>query len=1154
MKKIYLLSCLFVFSAAVNAATKTWVGGPSTTLWEWGANWSPVGIPGGGDDVIIPDNANVILSTTVAIQSLQLGVNAHLTIVGEQTLFIPQPSSADPAVDLNKGAQLNVSGTLNIGSSQTANIIKGINAEGANITIDANGIISINRCATAIFLDNKSTVSNNSYGSGKISIDRCTTGISLDNGSTLSNNGSLEIGQQAALSGPGILIGDGGCTLQNQGYGIIKIDNVQGPAITTPPVSHGSRTITNSGVINIGAIGNIAGAAISVTDTDITSSGYIYIDGTVNGIELTRGSLTVLFTSADNGIYAGTITAIAGSAIVADQTAIINNGVMILKNTVADGLHLTGGSFINDYLIRIGHYPTAFSGGSGYCGGTGIYAVNTTFTNSNTIDFGIVGGNGIQLEYSSRFTNAGPINGTLPYTIGYSTDITGNMMEVNNSTFINTASGTVNAWVSTTNKTPTGFYLDNGKVQNSGAINIVGQLIGLSMNNSSDFQNYGSLQASGSSSVFQRVLYMATGSSFENFQGGSVILSNTGYYTYTSIAYITDAGTTLANSGALQVQSAKGGGSNGIEVAIGGLLQNNSTGTIDVSGIQGNGIEVRNAQVTNGGTVRLNSINGISLHLSGGKTSTNSGTLNLGNNGGTGILADGAGTVFTNKNAGQIAINQVAASNNGIQVTSTASFQNAGYITWGTTGAAFTGAAALNVSSGGIFNNSGVNSILELVNCSADAITADVSSTSGSSLTFSSGTVKFGNITGRGIYNSDATVVLLNNGAFMTMPGGKMNLRASINNSSTGTLTNDDGTVTMGYAFSNSGTITNGNVTNGTVGNITNMAAFTNASGGLISNNGVWTMTGTFNNNLNAVCKGTGTFQGSIFNNAGTVAPGNSPGCLKMANGYLNQSTGTLDIEVNGKNTVCSDFDRLNVTGTATIAGSSLHVTFGAGYTGTAGDQVTILKSTSLSGTFSSIILPAGWGVFYNLPATGDVTLAYLTTLPLTLLDFTVQKTGEKATASWTTTNEVNTHHFELERSNGDQFQQVATVLAENTSGDHQYKFTDPFPQTGRNNYRLKMVDIDGKYTYSQVVSVNFDKASTIIAAIYPNPTKDIVNIAVSETVSDLFIQVFSQDGKMVMTKLLPTRGVNKLNISALSAGIYFIKTNHGETCKLIKQ
>src|SRR5262249_53232500 len=152
--------------------------------------------------------------------------------------------------------------------------------------------------------------------------------------------------------------------------------------------------------------------------------------------------------------------------------------------------------------------------------------------------------------------------------------------------------------------------------------------------------------------------------------------------------------------------------------------------------------------------------------------------------------------------------------------------------------------------------------------------------------------------------------------------------------------------------------------------------------------------------------------------------------------------------------------------------------------------------------------------------------------LPLTLLNFKVQKVGEKAKVSWKTTNEINVDHFELERGNGGQYQQLAKIPAMKASGDHDYQFTDALPLAGRNDYRLKMVDIDGQSSYGPVVSVTFDNPQTVIAAIYPNPAKDKVNITVTQTRSDLSIQILSPDGKLMMTKQLPAQGTYSFNVS----------------------
>jgi hypothetical protein len=1095
MKKIYLLVCTLIFSVTVNAGLKTWVGG-ATGDWQWAANWSPQGYPGPTDDLII-ENAIVNLYGSAIVKSIALEGTAQLIVWpgpgGNTILSIPQPATGIPAISLNTGTKLKVYGTLNIGGGATANIPAGIDASDADISIE--------------------------YG-GKISIDRCQFGVYLSFGSTLTNDGNLEIGQGSTITNRGIYMDE--ATLQNNGYGIIKIDNVQGPAIATntTPKPAGLRTINNSGTIYIGDIGNVAGAGISATDAAVNNSGYFRIDNqTAKGMDLIRGTL-------------------------------INGGTMIIKSTAGDGLQLTGGSFTNNSMLRIGHNPLGGGNvGSGNIAGIGIHTNGTVVNNNGTIDFGIVSRHGIQLENNSFFTNSWNITGDDPWGyIGITTAISDSMMVVDHSTFINAASGTYNANNSTYNMTVAGIVVYNaGHAENRGTIKMTGPHLGLSLDGNSDFKNYGFLEAYYG---FIRTLYLAGGSRFDNSTGGTVHFGGT-LTGGTSLIYITGNNSLLTNTDDILVNY---GNSHGIEITQNGSLLNNGAGLIKVENIQGNGIEITgNGQLTNNAPLELNQISNIPLHVSGGNSFFNNSTLNIGNNSTnnskTGILIEGTNTALRNNALGQITINYVPAAYNGIEVTTGALLRNTGKITWGMSTVAFAGAAALKVVTGAMLDNR-VNAILEFANCTGDAIAADVSGLAGgSSLTFN-GIVKFGNITGRGIYNTDPNVVLLNKGSFETLPDGKMDLYASMNNSGPASvLTNDNGIVNFRYPSSNSGTITNGRA-------IFNRAAFSNASGGQINNNGagIWNMVGTFDNNLNSICRGTGTFRASVFrNNGGTIAPGNSAGCMNMSDGF-NQSSGTLDIEVNGKNTPCTEFDRLNVTGTATLSGA-LKVTFGGGYTAAIGDIITILKSTALSGTFSSNNLPAGWNVLYNYPATGDVTLNRGGLIPLTLLDFNAEKAGEKAKLSWTTTDEINTDHFELQKSNdGTQFQKLATIPAMNMAGNHHYQFTDPLPLPGRSYYRLQMIDIDGQYTYSRIASLDFGKAQTLISAIYPNPVKDIVNIAVAEAANNQSIQLISQDGKIILTKQLTARGVYQLDLSALPAGIYLVKTSTGEIYKLVKQ
>ena len=108
---------------------------------------------------------------------------------------------------------------------------------------------------------------------------------------------------------------------------------------------------------------------------------------------------------------------------------------------------------------------------------------------------------------------------------------------------------------------------------------------------------------------------------------------------------------------------------------------------------------------------------------------------------------------------------------------------------------------------------------------------------------------------------------------------------------------------------------------------------------------------------------GTGEIAAANFTNAGgTLSPGYSPGIMTFnANEDFNNNI--LSIEVNGKETAGTDFDRVNVSGTATLGGT---LSLSVNYTPTVGDQIVIVSATQVTGTFASVTgLPTGWHVVY---------------------------------------------------------------------------------------------------------------------------------------------------------------------------------------------
>jgi hypothetical protein len=160
------------------------------------------------------------------------------------------------------------------------------------------------------------------------------------------------------------------------------------------------------------------------------------------------------------------------------------------------------------------------------------------------------------------------------------------------------------------------------------------------------------------------------------------------------------------------------------------------------------------------------------------------------------------------------------------------------------------------------------------------------------------------------------------------------------------------------YLFSNSFTNA-GTVTIGAAGGVSN----------LMHPQG----TNLFINNPGGVFKATGTLLSAFFVNAGGIlSPGYSPGTLNF-NAGEDFSNSTMSIEVNGKTTAGVDYDRINVSGTATLGGTlALTINFNSAVNG---DQVTILNATVISGTFAAVTgLPANWQVTYSA---SSVVLSY---------------------------------------------------------------------------------------------------------------------------------------------------------------------------------
>ncbi|WP_431215429.1 T9SS type A sorting domain-containing protein [Puia sp. P3] len=164
--------------------------------------------------------------------------------------------------------------------------------------------------------------------------------------------------------------------------------------------------------------------------------------------------------------------------------------------------------------------------------------------------------------------------------------------------------------------------------------------------------------------------------------------------------------------------------------------------------------------------------------------------------------------------------------------------------------------------------------------------------------------------------------------------------------------------------------------------------------------------------------------------------------------------------------------------------------------------------------------------------------------LPLTLLNFTAVAQGGTNLLKWQTTDETGTSRFVVQRSgDGHSYTSVGTVAATDLPGVNGYSFTDAKPLTGDNFYRLQMIDLDGKFTYSPVVAVKSGPLAAGLAA-WPNPARYLVSLRFGSVSGGYVVLVYDGVGRcMDRIEGTAVNGVNRLDIrlAGYAAGIYTV-------------
>jgi hypothetical protein len=168
--------------------------------------------------------------------------------------------------------------------------------------------------------------------------------------------------------------------------------------------------------------------------------------------------------------------------------------------------------------------------------------------------------------------------------------------------------------------------------------------------------------------------------------------------------------------------------------------------------------------------------------------------------------------------------------------------------------------------------------------------------------------------------------------------------------------------------------------------------------------------------------------------------------------------------------------------------------------------------------------------------------------LPVHLFYFAAEKENNHIKLEWKTENEINFSRFEIEKStDGSDYNRIKTVPAINNPGTSNYSAIDESAQ-GNIYYRLKMIDVDGSFTYSKVVRINPGKKYTVI--IYPNPASD--KIFVQNMNKYNTGQIADVAGKIVQQFAI-LQGDEQVTINQLKNGIYYLRLISKEDVQTVR-
>lgn len=284
--------------------------------------------------------------------------------------------------------------------------------------------------------------------------------------------------------------------------------------------------------------------------------------------------------------------------------------------------------------------------------------------------------------------------------------------------------------------------------------------------------------------------------------------------------------------------------------------------------------------------------------------------------------------------------------------------------------------------------------------------------------------------------------------------------------------------------------------------------------------------------------------------NSGISMPGIGNNLYRWNRSWNIQQTGG-----NSSGTISVQFNFSDYSGTTPNSTYSYGILYNAtdGTFATGTNQLVSTNAT-VSGSIVSFPVTAS-----NLPA-GYYTIVWSATsiLPVVLTNFTATGQDNGCLLQWSTAQETNSSHFEVQRAvDGVSFSTIGQVAAKGYSTSlSRYSFTDQYPAAGHNYYRLKMVDANGAISYSAVRMVDRGGAGLVTPEVYFNSSTGVLRITGLVTTGMVTVRMINAAGQLVKRVQQPAAGVMDVAME-LAGGWYMAEISSGNKVyrkKIIRQ